>query len=61
MTLEGKRAVVVGRSNIVGRPIAMLLEQANATVTLAHVGRLIFRDSWPTPMWWSLPSAVRTL
>jgi len=36
VTLEGKRAVVVGRSNIVGRPMAMLLEQANATVTLAH-------------------------
>ena len=34
--LAGKRAVVVGRSNIVGRPMAMLLEQANATVTLAH-------------------------
>ena len=33
---EGKRAVVVGRSNIVGRPMAMLLEQANATVTLCH-------------------------
>ena len=36
VSLEGKRAVVVGRSNIVGRPMAMLLEQANATVTLAH-------------------------
>ena len=34
--LEGKRAVVVGRSNIVGRPMSMLLEQANATVTVAH-------------------------
>jgi methylenetetrahydrofolate dehydrogenase (NADP+)/methenyltetrahydrofolate cyclohydrolase len=34
--LEGKRAVVVGRSNIVGRPMSMLLEQANATVTIAH-------------------------
>ena len=34
--LEGKRAVVVGRSNIVGRPMAMLLEQANCTVTVAH-------------------------
>ena len=36
VTLEGKRAVVVGRSNIVGRPMAMLLEQANCTVTIAH-------------------------
>ena len=32
----GKRAVVIGRSNLVGRPMAMLLEQANATVTLCH-------------------------
>ena len=36
VNLEGKRAVVVGRSNIVGRPMAMLLEQANCTVTIAH-------------------------
>lgn len=36
VSLEGKRAVVVGRSNIVGRPMGMLLEQANATVTVAH-------------------------
>ena len=36
LPLEGKHAVVIGRSNIVGRPMAMLLEKANATVTLAH-------------------------
>ncbi|MDI3269555.1 MAG: bifunctional 5,10-methylenetetrahydrofolate dehydrogenase/5,10-methenyltetrahydrofolate cyclohydrolase [Bacillota bacterium] len=34
--LRGKHAVVVGRSNIVGRPTAALLEQADATVTLCH-------------------------
>jgi methylenetetrahydrofolate dehydrogenase (NADP+) / methenyltetrahydrofolate cyclohydrolase len=34
--LEGVRAVVVGRSNLVGKPIAGLLLAANATVTLAH-------------------------
>jgi methylenetetrahydrofolate dehydrogenase (NADP+)/methenyltetrahydrofolate cyclohydrolase len=34
--LTGKRAVVIGRSNIVGKPIAQLLLQANATVTIAH-------------------------
>jgi methylenetetrahydrofolate dehydrogenase (NADP+)/methenyltetrahydrofolate cyclohydrolase len=34
--LEGKKAVVVGRSNIVGKPMALLLMEANATVTLAH-------------------------
>ncbi len=36
IALEGKHAVVIGRSNIVGRPMAMLLEQSNATVTLCH-------------------------
>ncbi|MBU0627659.1 MAG: bifunctional methylenetetrahydrofolate dehydrogenase/methenyltetrahydrofolate cyclohydrolase FolD [Nanoarchaeota archaeon] len=34
--LEGKHAVVVGRSNIVGKPIAMLLQQKNCTVTMCH-------------------------
>lgn len=34
--MEGKHAVVVGRSNIVGKPIAMLLLQNNATVTICH-------------------------
>ena len=32
----GKRAVVIGRSNIVGKPMAMLLLAANATVTICH-------------------------
>ena len=34
--IEGKRAVVVGRSNIVGKPVAKLLLDKNATVTIAH-------------------------
>lgn len=34
--LSGKNAVVVGRSNIVGKPIAMLLLNANCTVTICH-------------------------
>jgi len=34
--LDGARAVVVGRSPIVGKPVAQLLEQANATVTICH-------------------------
>ena len=34
--IEGKNALVIGRSNIVGKPCATLLEQENATVTLAH-------------------------
>ncbi len=36
INLSGAEAVVVGRSNIVGRPMAWLLEQANATVTICH-------------------------
>ncbi len=34
--VAGKNAVVIGRSNIVGKPLAALLLRANATVTLAH-------------------------
>ena len=34
--VAGKNAVVIGRSNIVGKPMAQLLLQANATVTMAH-------------------------
>ena len=34
--LDGKNAVVVGRSNIVGKPMALLLLQKNCTVTIAH-------------------------
>jgi methylenetetrahydrofolate dehydrogenase (NADP+) / methenyltetrahydrofolate cyclohydrolase len=34
--LTGKSAVVIGRSNLVGKPIAQLLLQANCTVTIAH-------------------------
>ena len=35
-SIEGKRAVVIGRSNIVGKPVALLLMHANATVTVGH-------------------------
>lgn len=34
--LEGKQAVIIGRSNIVGKPMAQLLLDKNATVTLTH-------------------------
>eukprot|EP00032_Breviata_anathema_P001683 JZ553618.1.p2 GENE.JZ553618.1~~JZ553618.1.p2 ORF type:complete len:164 (+),score=54.33 JZ553618.1:80-571(+) len=34
--LDGKRAVVLGRSNIVGMPMSLLLMHANATVTVCH-------------------------
>lgn len=35
-SLKGKHAVVIGRSNTVGKPMALLLLQANATVTICH-------------------------
>src|SRR5690606_3834769 len=34
--LSGKRAVMIGRSNIVGKPMSMLLTGADATVTICH-------------------------
>lgn len=36
ITIEGKECVVLGRSNIVGKPMALLLLRENATVTIAH-------------------------
>eukprot|EP01032_Pedospumella_encystans_P028151 gene28151-31799_t len=36
VSIEGKEAVVIGRSNMVGIPVALLLMQRNATVTIAH-------------------------
>ncbi|MDO9251148.1 MAG: bifunctional methylenetetrahydrofolate dehydrogenase/methenyltetrahydrofolate cyclohydrolase FolD [Hydrogenophaga sp.] len=36
--LKGKHAVVIGRSNIVGKPMALMLLQNNATVTICHSG-----------------------
>ena len=36
ISVAGKHAVVVGRSNIVGKPVSILLQQADATVTLCH-------------------------
>lgn len=34
--LSGKRAIVIGRSKLVGKPVSMLLQSKNATVTMAH-------------------------
>lgn len=42
--IEGARAVVLGRSAIVGRPAAMLLTAANATVTICHSRTLDLRE-----------------
>jgi methylenetetrahydrofolate dehydrogenase (NADP+)/methenyltetrahydrofolate cyclohydrolase len=36
VALEGAHAVVIGRSHIVGKPVALLLQQAHATVTMCH-------------------------
>lgn len=36
ISMEGKHAVVVGRSNIVGKPVSLLLLHENATVTMCH-------------------------
>ncbi|MFM2417885.1 MAG: hypothetical protein RL385_2608, partial [Pseudomonadota bacterium] len=36
VSIEGKRAIVIGRSNLVGKPIALMLLEKNATVTMAH-------------------------
>lgn len=36
ITIEGKECVVIGRSNIVGKPMAMLMLRENATVTVCH-------------------------
>ena len=34
--IAGKHAVVIGRSNIVGKPVSLLLQRENATVTMCH-------------------------
>lgn len=39
MDIEGKNAVVIGRSNLVGLPVAMLLLHRNAMVTIVHSSR----------------------
>ena len=36
ISLDGKHAVVLGRSNVVGKPVALLLLQENCTVTVCH-------------------------
>ena len=60
ISIEGKHAVVVGRSNIVGKPMALLLLQANATVTICTSKTA---RPWPSspamPTSWSSPPARR--
>ena len=45
ISLEGKKVVIIGRSNIVGRPLAHLMMTANATVTVCH-SRTPLNDIW---------------
>ena len=42
--LRGKHAVVIGRSNIVGKPMALMLLQKNATVTICHSATANLKD-----------------
>lgn len=52
--LSGKRAVVVGRSLVVGKPAAMMLDRENATVTLCNSRTRDLPPSAVRPMcWWS--------
>ena len=52
IAIEGANAVVIGRSDIVGKPMALLLMHANATVTICHSktrdlgGAFVARISW---------------
>lgn len=43
-SLEGKNVTVIGRSNIVGKPVAQLLQERNATVTLCHSKTKLLED-----------------
>ena len=42
--IEGKECVVIGRSNIVGKPMAMLMLKENATVTIAHSRTKVLKE-----------------
>jgi 5,10-methylene-tetrahydrofolate dehydrogenase/methenyl tetrahydrofolate cyclohydrolase len=56
--LRGKHAVVIGRSNTVGKPMALLLLQADATVTVCHSAHTRSRPAHARrPTWWWRRSA----
>jgi methylenetetrahydrofolate dehydrogenase (NADP+)/methenyltetrahydrofolate cyclohydrolase len=55
--LAGLDAVVVGRSNIVGKPMAQLLLGDSCTVTIAHSRTKTWPRSAAGPTFWSPPSA----
>ena len=51
--IDGKECVIVGRSNIVGKPMALLMLRENATVTVchSHTGRHFDRCDWKTQIY----------
>ena len=53
-SLEGMNAIVIGRSNLVGRPLVQLLINENATVTIAHSRSRDLPNCAPRPIW-SMP------
>ena len=57
LQISGKRAVVVGRSDIVGKPMALLLLHENATVTICHSRTRTWPKSVALPTYWLLRSA----
>ena len=59
--IAGKNAVVIGRSNIVGKPAALLLLAKNATVTICHSKTKNLKGSAPPPIFWWPPWAARAL
>ena len=54
--IAGQRAVVVGRSDIVGKPMALLLLHEHATVTICHSKTPTCRRSAARPIFWWRPS-----
>ena len=59
VTLEGAEAVVVGRSNLVGKPVSVLLQQRNATVTMCHSRTRTWPRCARAGMCWSRRSGFR--
>jgi methylenetetrahydrofolate dehydrogenase (NADP+)/methenyltetrahydrofolate cyclohydrolase len=57
---KGKRALVVGRSNIVGKPMGMMLLERHATVTVSHSARPTWPPRWREPRSSSPRSARRS-
>ena len=57
---EGKHAVVIGRSNIVGKPMALLLLAGSATVTICHTHTRDLGLTRGRPTSWSPPPASAT-